>query len=349
MEREYESSPAYSHVDEELMEVLTRAVAKLNIDRPAGEVESDSNRKSLLDDRYLPSKLRPPRRELPFFPDLHTEVSRSWNKPVSFRVHNPQTSNYSKIKDISHYGYLTLPPAGETLASHLSPETASSLKAPTLPTKPLKATSSLVGKAYSAAGQAAACLHTMSILQAYQADLLKDMDNCEEVSADTIRELRRATDLSLRATKETAKSVGRSMAALVATEHNLWLNLSDIKDKDWSVLLDAPLSPTSLFGDAINCVVDRFQETKKQSAALQKFLPRRSIVSETASRVVKPEQSRPSASSSQQHRVQQKQSVAARAPPQPGESGWRSQSKPVRGRQDLRTVISKRAWTKKKS
>ena len=267
---------------------------------------------------------------------------------MSFRVHNPQTANYSKIKDISHYGYLTMPPAEETLASHLSPESSSSLKAPTLPTKPLKATSMMVGKAYSAAGQAAACLHTMSILQAYQADLLRDMDDCEEVSADAIRELRRATDLSLRATKETAKSVGRSMAALVVTERHLWLNLSDIKDKDRSVLLDAPLSPSSLFGDAINCVVDRFTESKKQAAAFQKFLPRRSSVPETAGRNVKTEQSRPSTSSAQ-HRVQQKQSVASRAPPQSGESGGRAQFKPVRGRQDLRTVLSRKAWDKKKS
>ncbi|CAM4721262.1 unnamed protein product [Leuciscus chuanchicus] len=219
---EDECSPARISGDEELMEVLTRAVAKLNIEWPTDNVDI-VQKKSLLDERFLPSKTRPPRRELPFFPDLHTEVSRSWIKPASFRVHSPQTLNYSNIKDISHYGYLTMPPAEETLASYLSPESSSSLKAPTLPTKPLKATSMMVGKAYTAAGQAAGCLHTMSILQAYQADLLRDMDDCEEVSADAIRELRRATDLSLRATKETAKSVGRSMAALVATERHLWL------------------------------------------------------------------------------------------------------------------------------
>lgn len=49
-----------------------------------------------------------------------------------------------------------------------------------------------MGKTYSAAGQAAACLYTVrkAILQAYQADLLRDMDDYEEVSTDTIRELR---------------------------------------------------------------------------------------------------------------------------------------------------------------
>ncbi len=40
----------------------------------------------------------------------------------------------------------------------------------------MRTSSALVGKAYSAAGRAAACLHTMSLLQAYQAELLADLD-----------------------------------------------------------------------------------------------------------------------------------------------------------------------------
>ncbi len=58
-------------------------------------------------------------------------------------------------------------------------------------------------KAYTAAGQAGGCLHTMAVLQAYQADLLKEMDEGDDIKNDDIAELRRATDLSLRATKET--------------------------------------------------------------------------------------------------------------------------------------------------
>jgi hypothetical protein len=101
-----------------------------------------------------------------------------------------------------------MPKAEEALASHLSAESASSLKAPALPSKPLRNTSALVGKAYLAAGQATACLHTMSILQEYQADVLKDVSESEEVSTDVVRELRQAADLSLRATKESAKTYG---------------------------------------------------------------------------------------------------------------------------------------------
>ncbi|XP_067245130.1 uncharacterized protein, partial [Chanodichthys erythropterus] len=231
-----------------------------------------------------------------------------------------------------------MPRVEETLAGYLSPESASSLKTPTLPTKPLKTTSGLVGKAYAAAGQAAACLHTMSLLQAYQADLLGEVENSGEATYECIQEIRMATDLALRATKETAKEIGRSMAALVAPERHLWLNLSDIRERDKASLMDAPLSPAGLFGDAVTTVVERFQEAKKQSAAFQRFIPRKP-------RIPPPEaderdQPRPSTSSSAHHRAQQKISVAARAPPQRAwGSGRPAQPKPSRGRTDLRAVI----------
>ncbi|KAL1276542.1 hypothetical protein QQF64_036165, partial [Cirrhinus molitorella] len=143
--------------------------------------------------------------------------------------------------------------------------------------------------------------------KAYQADLLKDLDEREGQESDAVAELRRATDLSLRATKETAKSIGRSMAALVATERHLWLNLSDMDDKDRFFLLDAPLSPSGLFGDAVNSVVERFQEARKQAAAFQRFLPRRQVPGAA-------EREQPQAYSSS-YRQQQKESVATRTPP----------------------------------
>ncbi len=102
-----------------------------------------------------------------------------------------------------------------------SPDSSSSARSPVLPNKPVRTTSALVGKAYSAAGQAAACLLTMTLLQGYQVDLLADLDEGEGIGPDTVCELRQATDLSLRATKEMARSIGRSMAALVATERHL--------------------------------------------------------------------------------------------------------------------------------
>ncbi len=64
----------------------------------------------------------------------------------------------------------------ETIASYLSVGETYSLKAPSLPSKPLQETSCLNGRAYAAAGQTVTSLHTMTVLQAYQTDLLKDLD-----------------------------------------------------------------------------------------------------------------------------------------------------------------------------
>ncbi len=266
--------PPQSLQYEELLEVVTRAVDKLHIDWPAEQ--QTELRGSKLDERFLRARPPPPHRSLPFFPDLHTEVCRSWGRPYSSRLFIPPSNYYGNVVGLDECGYRAMPKVEQTLASYLSPHVASSLKAPALPTKPLRTTSTLVGRGCSAAGQAGACLHTMSVLQAYQADLLKELDEREQVSSDDIAELRRTADLSLRTTKETARAIGRSMAAMVAAERHLWLTLSDMKDKDRVCLLGAPLSSSGLFGDAVNSVVDRFQEASKQAAAFQRFLPRRS-------------------------------------------------------------------------
>ncbi len=221
-------------------------------------------------------------------------------KPFSARLFIPASDYYGNVAGLGDCGYRAMPRVEQTLASYLSPGVASSLKAQVLPSKPLRTTSALVGKGYTAAGQAGACLHTMSVLQAYQADLLKELDEGEQIKSDDIVELRSTADLALCATKETARAIGRSMAALVVAERHLWLTLSDMKDKDRVFLMDAPLAPSGLL----------------QAAAFQRFLPRRSIALGAAGR----EQPQPCTSSS--YKEVQKQSVASRAPPQQ-ERGWR--------------------------
>ncbi len=47
-----------------------------------------------------------------------------------------------------------------------------------------------------AAGQAGIALHTMAILQAYQADVLKEMDEGDGLTPEAVKELRKATDLA---------------------------------------------------------------------------------------------------------------------------------------------------------
>lgn len=94
---------------------------------------------------------------------------------------------------------MSIPPIDETFTKYLVSGRVSTLKAPTLPSKPLKVSARLNGRAYTAAGQAGAAPHTMAVLQAYQADLLWDLDQGAGLSPEAVAELRRTTVLSLRA------------------------------------------------------------------------------------------------------------------------------------------------------
>ncbi len=75
---------------------MTRAVEKFNIDWPAEREDVRSRGK--LDERFLPSRAQPQRRGLPFFPDLPTEVWRSWEKTVSYRVYSTNITLFLYIK-----------------------------------------------------------------------------------------------------------------------------------------------------------------------------------------------------------------------------------------------------------
>ncbi len=213
---------------------------------------------------------------LPFLPDLHTEVEKEWKKQFCSHIHRFQHTSYANIARMRESGYERMTPVEETLASYLSMGETASLKVPSLPSKPLQDTSRLNGRAYAAAGQAVASLHTMAVLQAYQADLLKDLDNGQGLSPDEVAELRRTTDLALRATKQAATAMGRSMAAMVVTERHLWVNLADLEKKEKGFLLDAPISPSEIFGTSVETVVEKIREARARSAAFKTFIPRRS-------------------------------------------------------------------------
>lgn len=60
-------------------------------------------------------------------------------------------------------------------------------------------------RAFSASGQAASALHTMAVLQVYQAKLLQALDESGP-DPEMFKELCSVTDLALRATKTTARS-----------------------------------------------------------------------------------------------------------------------------------------------
>lgn len=128
----------------------------------------------------------------------------------------------------------------------------------------------------------APALHSMAVLQVYQAKLLASEDESGPDPA-MLRELRSMTDLELCATKTMAQAIGHSMASLMVLECQLWLTLTEIKDTDKVQFLNALSFHNSLCRPAVEGFTERFTDAQKSSQAMQHFLSMHSST-EAASR-----------------------------------------------------------------
>ncbi len=243
--------------DPELTAMLARAAVSigLEVNRPP------SPEPSRLDDWFLGagrgSQPRPA--PVPFFPEVHEELTSSWMAPFTARSRSSASSVL--IPSMAEWpgGTRAFPQVERAGRGALVPtETPPTWRnRPRLPSKACKLTAAIAAKAYSAAGQAASALHAMAILQVHQAKALKQV---HEGSTDPglMQELRTATDFALRATKVTARSLGKAMSTMVVQERHLWLNLAEMKDVDKARFLDAPISQGGLFGDTVEGFAQQF-------------------------------------------------------------------------------------------
>ncbi len=266
--------------DPELTAMLARAAVsiRLEVNRPPNPEPSR------LDDWFLGaghgSQPRPA--PVPFFPEVHEELTSSWMAPFTARSRSSASSVLTTLDGGVASGYAGIPQVERAVAVHLCPRNAATWRnRPRLPSKACKLTAALTAKAYSAAGQTASALHAMAILQVHQAKALKQV---HEGSTDPglMQELRTATDFALRATKVTARSLGKAMSTMVVRERHLWLNLAEMKDVDQARFLDAPISQGGLFGDTVEGFAQQFSPVQQQTEAIQHILPRRDAPSSAA-------------------------------------------------------------------
>ncbi len=234
--------------DPELTAMLARAAVSigLEVNRPP------SPEPSRLEDWFLGAGRgsQPHSVPVPFFPEVNEELTKSWMAPFTARSPSSASSILTTLDGGVARGYAGIPQVERAIAVHLCPRNAATWRnRPRLPSKACKLTAALAAKAYSAAGQVASALHAMAFVQVHQAKVLKQV---HEGSTDPglMQELRTATDFALRATKVTARSLGKATSTTVVQERHLWLNLVEVKDVDKARFLDPPISQAGLFGNS---------------------------------------------------------------------------------------------------
>ncbi|KAL0169214.1 hypothetical protein M9458_033810, partial [Cirrhinus mrigala] len=271
-----------SVADAEMAAALKRAAKEIGV----VWVPLPSPEPSRLDDWFLGSgrDSRPRSSPVPFFPEVHEELTRSWKAPLSARSRHVISPSLTTLDGGPARGYTEVPQVERAFAMHLCPQNAASWRGrPRLPSRACKFSSALVARAYVASGQAASALHAMAILQVFQAKVLKDLHEGVP-DPELLHELRSATDYALRATKVTAQALGRAMSTMVVQERHLWLNLAEMRDAEKARFLDAPISQTGLFGETVEEFAQQFSTVKQQTEAIKHILPRRAASTAQLSR-----------------------------------------------------------------
>ncbi len=142
-----------SDLQEELIRVLSKAVQELELTWSPSE---DSVR-SKLDSWYFRSTQKvDSRASVPFFPDVHEQLMKTWSMPQSACVHTTTQATFSHVDGAEAHGYVRSPPVEETVAAHLCPAAAKTLGSDiSLPSKPCRTTAHLANKAFASDGEAA--------------------------------------------------------------------------------------------------------------------------------------------------------------------------------------------------
>ncbi len=268
---------AVPDTDPEMMAMLSRAANRVGLvwnPPPCPEP-------SRLDDWFLGvarAGSQPPT-PVPFFPEVHEELTGTWKAPFTARNRASGPSSLTTLDGGAAKDYTRVPQVERAVAMQLCPNSTWRGE-PSLPSRACKHSSDLTGRAYQACGEAASALHAMALLQVHQAKALRDLNEGGH-DPQVHHEFRAATDLALRATKVTAQAVGRAMSTLVVQERHLWLCLADMRDTDKVRFLNSPVSQTGLFGNAVENFAQQFSAVQKQSEAISHILPRRSAVAST--------------------------------------------------------------------
>ncbi|KAJ8009734.1 hypothetical protein DPEC_G00094610 [Dallia pectoralis] len=114
------------------------------------------------------------------------------------------------------------------------------------------------------------------------------------------------------------------MATAVVTQRHLWLSLSSLKECQKAPLLNAPVSTTGLFGEAVETATLAFKKVEEDRMLLSRHLP--------LARPSRPDTSRkaarPGASAKRRVRRQKLEATAESAAPAPRAESFRP---PLRG------------------
>ncbi len=179
---------ALSKPDPEMMAMLSRASENVGLVwNPPPRADPSRLDEWFLSGGHAGSQHPPP---VPFFPEVHEELTSSWKAPFTARNKSFGSSPLTTLDGGAALGYMGIPSVERSVAMQLCPTAASTLRGE------LCLPSRACVSPYRACGEAASALHAMALLQVHQAKALRDLHKGGHDLA-VLHELCAATDIAL--------------------------------------------------------------------------------------------------------------------------------------------------------
>ena len=142
-------------------------------------------------------------------------------------------------------------------------------------------TASTYQRMYKYAAQSVCSLNAMTLLSAYQAEILEEMGRQLDSGSPNPApwdEICIVNDLVLRSSRGAVQGCGRVMGLAVSGERALWLSLSGLSDAQKAEVMAAAYEPTKgLFGPALEKMRETSTLRKQEGEAFDLCLPRKQV------------------------------------------------------------------------
>ncbi|KAJ8009685.1 hypothetical protein DPEC_G00094080 [Dallia pectoralis] len=216
-------------------------------------------------------RVREPEPEAPRLPALAKYAEAAWREPLMARAPARAYMPFTRVAGRGE-AIASVPPKLErAMSAHFLPAESQWLdRKPSLPAPKDWFTAQLVNKCFQFGAQSVAAANNLALMAGAISQITTGDPS---ISAKELADISRLSGAILHLNQAHAVCAGGTMATAVVTQRHLWLSLSSLKECQKAALLNAPVSPTGLFGEAVETATLAFKKVEEDRMLLSRHLP----------------------------------------------------------------------------
>ncbi|KAJ8015948.1 hypothetical protein DPEC_G00002000 [Dallia pectoralis] len=267
-------------------------------------------------------RVREPEPKAPCLPALAKYAEAAWREPLKARAPARAYMPFTRVAGRGEAITSATPRLERAMSALFLPAESQWLdRKPSLPAPKDRFTAQLADKCFQFGAQSVAAANNLALMAGA---ISRITTGATSISAKELADISRLSGAILHLNQAHAVCAGGTMATAVVAQRHLWLSLSSLKECQKAPLLNAPVSTTGLFGEAVETATLAFKKVEEDRMLLSRHLPLARASRPDTSRKA----SRPGASAKRRVRRQKLEATAESAAPAPRAESFRP---PIKG------------------